>query len=162
MSRSELLSLTFTGSFAAALSLTLALCIAGSAIARERPRYSAECSNKSLHGSFGMKFDGASANLGRFGSVSVWAFDGAGNFTASESYNADNTGPGTRTIAGTYTVADDCTFGLEWTSGLGNNEHPSVGACVLVDQGNEVYCTDMDNGWVATGAGKKIATPFGS
>ena len=35
-------------------------------------------------------------------------------------------------------------------------EHEAVGACVLVDNGKEFYCLDVEEGWVTTGIGKRI------
>jgi hypothetical protein len=114
-----------------------------------------ECGVYSLKGSYGMKFDGQSQNLGRFGSVSLWIFDGNGGLKAAESFNSEGTGPGTRTISGSYEMTSNCTFRLFFASVLGH-PHDVVGDCVLVDNGREFYCLDVEIGWVATGVGKKI------
>ena len=67
----------------------------------------------------------------------------------------DVTGPKTRSMAGTYAVGGDCRFGLFFPSDLAK-VHQALGACVLVDNGKELYCLDVEEGWVATGIGKKI------
>ena len=111
---------------------------------------------QSLNTSYGVKFDGTSQSLGRFGSVSIWKFDGKGGLTASESFNSDATGPQTRSIVGSYEIRPDCGFTLFFPSTLGGTAHEAVGACVLVDNGNELYCLDVEAGWVATALGKRI------
>ena len=120
------------------------------------PRASAgQCGVESLNGSYGVKFDGHSQNFGRFGSVSLWTFDGKGALKANESFNSEVTGPGTRTIIGSYEINSNCAFRLLFASVLGH-PHDVVGDCVLVDNGREFYCIDVEVGWVATLTGKQI------
>ena len=131
--------------------LLIATILFGSALSAA----ASECSRHGLHGSYGVKFDGFSKNLGRFGSVSIWTFTDKGQLTASESYNADNTGPQTRIVKGSYILKSDCSFQLLFPSELGHT-HKAVGDCVLVDSSREFYCIDVEAGWVATGVGKKM------
>src|SRR5437764_10471610 len=93
----------------------------GAAAARGR------CDLESLNGSYGVKFDGHSQNLGRFSSVSIWTFDGKGGLTASESFNSELTGPQTRNVVGSYQVQPSCGFTLLFPSTLGA-QHEVVGA----------------------------------
>ena len=117
--------------------------------------HAGQCGLESLNGSYGMKFDGVSQNLGRFGSISLWTFDGKGGLNAAESFNSEATGPATRTITGSYEIDSSCVFRLLFASVLGH-PHDVVGDCVLVDNGREFYCIDVEEGWVATGVGKQI------
>ncbi len=116
---------------------------------------SRKCSNASVVGGYGVRFDGRSKALGLFASVSVWTFDGKGGLKAAESYNSENTGPQTRTIAGRYAVKSDCTFKLLFPSALVKT-HEATGACVLVANRTEFTCLDAEEGWVTTGTGRKI------
>ena len=113
------------------------------------------CTLGSLSGPYGVKFDGHSGTLGRFGSVSIWTFNGQGGMTASEVFNSDATGPQTRTVDGSYNVLANCGFILLFPSTLAH-VHEAVGGCVLVDGAKEFYCLDVEAGWVATAVGKKI------
>lgn len=119
-------------------------------------RAATPCSDASLRGAFGVRFEGTSKTLGKIASVSLWTFDSRGGFTANETYNSDVTGPKTRNIAGLYRMAADCTFSLLFPSDV-SKVHEAVGACVLVDNGREFYCLDVEEGWVATTTGKSIA-----
>ncbi len=113
------------------------------------------CGAQSLNGGYGLKFDGHSSQLGGFASVSLCTFDGKGGMTCSENYSSDVTGPGTRTIVGSYEVDPSCSFTISFESTLGH-QHQAVGACVLVDNAKEFYCVDVEAGWVATLVGKRI------
>lgn len=134
--------------------LTLALLVAYAALPGAASAAS-PCDASSLTGSYGVKFDGHSQTLGRFASVSIWTFNGAGGMTASEAFNSDTTGPQTRSIQGTYNVLANCGFVLLFPSTLAA-QHEAVGGCVLVDGAKEFYCLDVEAGWVATAVGKKI------
>ena len=114
-----------------------------------------KCSESTLDGSYGIRFDGFSTSLGRFSSVSLWSFDGKGRLSASETFSSEKQGPGRREVAGSYRVYPDCSFSLLFPSELAK-EHEAVGSCVVVDGGKEFYCLDVEEGWVATGVGKAI------
>jgi hypothetical protein len=132
-----------------ALLLSIAWTAPGSASA------AGSCVEQSLHGTYGVKFDGNSDQLGHFASVSLWTFDGRGGMKASETFDSDETGPATRTVEGSYEIESNCSFALFFPSSLGH-EHVAVGACVLVDNGKEFYCVDVESGWVASGIGKRV------
>jgi|GEM_PF-2752371 len=113
----------------------------------------AVCSVATLNGGYGVRFDGTSRALGRFASVSVFRFDGAGVFSADETFSSDMQ-KGTRSIAGSYRVEGDCTATLLYPSELGRG-HEVQGACVIVDGGQSFSCVDTADGWVALGIGTK-------
>ena len=114
-----------------------------------------ECGRHGIHGSYGVKFDGFSKNLGRFASVSIWTFTVKGGLTASESFSSENFGPDKRDVTGSYVMKSNCSFKLLFQSTLGG-KHEVAGECVLVDSGREFYCLDVEAGWVATAVGKKM------
>jgi hypothetical protein len=116
---------------------------------------SGKCSNASLIGSYGIRFEGKSAALGSFASVSIWHFNGKGALVASETYDSDTTGPQTRKIVGTYKVARDCRFQLFFASKLVHS-HQANGACVLVADRKQFFCLDVEKGWVTTGTGARV------
>jgi hypothetical protein len=116
---------------------------------------SGRCSNASLVGSYGIRFEGKSKALGSFASVSLWNFNGNGAMTASESYDSDKTGPQTRNIVGTYKVSGDCRFQLFFASRLVHG-HQANGACVLVANRKQFFCLDVEKGWVTTGTGSHV------
>ena len=116
---------------------------------------SKKCTQASLNGGYGIRFEGESKSLGRFASVSLWSFDGKGKLAASEDYNSEKTGPQTRKVAGRYVVKSDCSFELLFPSELVKS-HEATGSCVLVDNRREFTCLDVEEGWVTLGTGKKI------
>lgn len=121
-----------------------------SAVASAQP---ASCSVATLNGGYGVRFEGTSRALGRFASVSVFRFDGAGGFSATETFSSDMQ-KGARTIAGSYRVEGDCTATLLYASELGRG-HEVQGVCVVVDGGQSFSCVDTANGWVALGSGER-------
>ena len=116
---------------------------------------SKKCTNASLNGAYGIRFEGNSKALGQFASVSLWTFDGKGKLAASEDYNSEKTGPQTRKISGGYAVKSDCTFELLFPSELAK-QHEATGSCVLVDNRREFHCLDVEEGWITLGSGQKI------
>ena len=114
-----------------------------------------QCSNTSLRGAYGLKFEGASDPLGRFASVSLLTFDGKGGFSAVESFNAQATGPQTRSVAGTYVVQGNCSFALAEENNI-VGQHADSAACVLVDNGRQFYCVDLAPGWQLLGTGTRM------
>ena len=110
------------------------------------------CTNASLRGSFGIKFDGASVTRGGVASATLVTFDGAGNFTGSDVTSLNGTIV-RRTLTGTYTVNPDCTGSLKFLSDLTMNE--ADGDFVIVDGGKQLLIVESDSGWVATGVATK-------
>jgi len=116
------------------------------------------CSNRTLTGVYGIKFEGQTlnpANPGIFASVSRMTLDGQGHFTVSE-VGRFNGQPVQRTFSGSYVVNADCTGFLDYTTALSNPPHVVHGDFVLVNGGDEFFVLDNEDNWVATGVGKKL------
>ena len=113
------------------------------------------CSNRTLQGSYGIKFEGSSLSGGPFVSISLIIFDGAGQFTTTETgrFNGNLVH---RTFTGPYTVNPDCTGFLDFSSNLGNTPHEAHGDFVIVDEGHEFFVIDNEAGWEASGVGKRV------
>lgn len=116
---------------------------------------SRKCSSRTLKGSYGIKFEGQKLNTGPFVSVSRITFDGVGLFTTSE-IGRFNGNLVQRTFTGPYTVNDDCTGFLDFSSNLSNPPHEAHGDFVIVDEGREFFVVDNEEGWAASGIGKKL------
>ena len=116
---------------------------------------SRRCSANTLKGAYGIKFEGQKIGVGPFVSVSRIVFDGDGHFTTSEigRFNGDLV---QRTFTGPYTVNDDCTGFLDFSSNLSNPPHEAHGDFVIVNNGQEFFVVDNEEGWAASGVGKKL------
>jgi hypothetical protein len=114
-----------------------------------------KCSVKTLKGSFGIKFEGEKIGVGKLVSVSRIVFDGNGNFTTSETGVFGGT-PFTRTFNGPYVVNDDCTGFLDFTSFITTPPHEAHGDFVIVNNGQEFFLVDSEEGWAANGIAKRI------
>ncbi|MBI3941853.1 MAG: hypothetical protein HY326_02480 [Chloroflexi bacterium] len=112
------------------------------------------CSNRTLKGTYGIKFEGLSLTAGPIASVAQMTFDGEGHFTSSE-IGRLNGQRVARTFTGPYTVNADCTGFLQFPSEL-VRPHEARGEIVIVDGGKEFYVLDNEDGWVANGVGKKL------
>lgn len=111
------------------------------------------CGNSTLSGGYGVRFGGTSVALGQVAAVGLWTFDGAGYFSAKETFTSEKQN-GSRSIAGTYVVSADCTFELHFPSSVAR-EHEADGICVLTNSGAEWICLDNEEGWVSTSSGRK-------
>ena len=113
------------------------------------------CSLKTVKGSYGIKFEGQKVGVGPFVSVSRITFDGNGVFTTSEiaRFNGNLV---QRTFTGPYVVNDDCTGFLDFSSNLGGTPHEAHGDFVIVNNGQEFFVLDNEEGWAASGVGKRI------
>jgi len=114
-----------------------------------------KCSLKTLKGAFGIKFEGEKIGFGKLVSVSRIVFDGNGAFTTSET-GRFNGNPISRTFTGPYVVNDDCTGFLDFTSNLTTPPHEAHGDFVIVNNGQEFFVVDNEDGWAANGIGKRI------
>lgn len=114
-----------------------------------------KCSLKTLKGAYGIKFDGQKIGVGPYASIARFSFDGNGTFTTSE-IGRFNGNPVQRTFTGPYVVNEDCTGFLDFTSNFTNPPHQAHGDFVIVDNGQEVFFVDSEDGWVADGIGKRI------
>jgi len=116
---------------------------------------SRRCSTRTLNGAYGIKFEGQKIGVGPFVSVSRITFDGEGQFTTNE-IGRFNGNLVQRTFTGPYTVNDDCTGFLDFSSTLSNPPHQAHGNFVIVNQGQEFFVVDNEDGWAASGVGKKL------
>ncbi len=116
---------------------------------------SRRCSLRTLHGAYGIKFEGQKVVGGPFVSVSRITFDGMGTFTTNE-IGRFNGSLVQRTFTGPYTVNDDCTGFLEFSSTISVPPHEAHGNFVIVDEGKEFFVVDNEEGWAANGVGKKL------
>jgi hypothetical protein len=114
-----------------------------------------KCSVKTLKGAFGIKFEGEKIGFGKLVSVSRIVFDGNGTFTTNEIF-VFNGVQQTRTFTGPYVVNDDCTGFLDFTSFITNPPHEAHGDFVIVNNGQEFFLLDNEEGWAANGIGKRI------
>jgi hypothetical protein len=120
-----------------------------------------KCSAQTLKGSYGIKFEGikfADANFPsdrRFVSVSLITFDGRSTFTTNETGRFEGQLV-SRTFTGPYFVNADCTGFLDFSSNLSNPPHVAHGDFVIVDEGKGFFVLDNEDGWAASGVGKKL------
>jgi hypothetical protein len=121
-------------------------------VAKARVR---SCFAGTLKGVFGIKFEGQSLTGGPFVSVSRIVFDGRGHFTTSE-IGRFNGNLVQRTFTGPYTVREDCTGFLDFSSDLSDPPHEARGELVIVDGGDEFFVLDNEDGWAASGVGKRL------
>jgi hypothetical protein len=113
-----------------------------------------ECSNATLHGSFGYTATGTLLSaaappplVGPFGEVGRQTFDGNGNTTATATINANGNIINV-TIEGTYTVNPDCTGSMTRNvSPLGVTAHDDL---VIDDEGVELRTIATDPGAIET------------
>ena len=116
------------------------------------------CNSHTLTGAYGIKFDGFSIKTGQpvqLDSVSLVTFDGFQTFTVSE-HGRLNGEAINRTFTGPYIVRSDCTGYLDYTTNLTVPPHPVHGEFVIVDDGKEFFVLDDEDGWQATGIGKRL------
>ncbi len=114
-----------------------------------------KCSNRTLKGAYGIKFEGQKLIGGPFVSVSRITFDGEGRFTTNE-IGRFNGNLIQRTFTGPYTVNEDCTGFLDFSSTITNPPHEAHGDFVIVNGGQEFFVVDNEDGWAANGVGKKL------
>lgn len=120
-----------------------------------------KCSAQTLKGSYGIKFEGikfadqTSPSDRHFVSVSLITFDGHSTFTTSETGRFEGE-PVSRTFTGPYIVKPDCTGFLDFSSNLSNPPHEAHGDFVIVDEGKGFFVLDNEDGWAASGVGRKL------
>lgn len=116
---------------------------------------SRNCSARTLMGAYGIKFEGKKLDTGPIASVSRITFDGEGQFTTNE-IGRFNGNLIQRTFTGPYTVNEDCTGFLDFSSDLTNPPHQAQGNFIIVDGGKEFFVVDNEDGWAANGVGKRL------
>ncbi len=134
--------------------LATAALFVGSVLATEaRADDSGNCSNATLHGSYGLHATGTVIDVGNFAAVGRFAFDGKGSLTAKlfVRINSNNI---VLTITGTYSVNPDCTVSDTWKASNGGvSTHESV----IVDEGKGYFILNNTPGdpSVISGEGRK-------
>jgi hypothetical protein len=98
----------------------------------------ANCSNATLHGSYGLHATGTVIGVGDFAAVGRFTFDGKGNLSAKlfVRVNGNNIEP--PPIIGTYSVGPDCVVNDSW----GGSTHVSV----IVDNGKGYFILNNTSG----------------
>ena len=91
----------------------------------------ANCSNATLHGSYGLHATGSVIGVGDFAAVGRFTFDGKGGLTAKLFIRVNGNNVELPDITGTYTVNPDCTVTDSW----GGSTHISI----IVDEGKGYF-----------------------
>ena len=101
----------------------------------------ANCSNASMHGSYGLHATGTVIGVGDFAAVGRFTFDGKGNLTGKLFVRVagDNIEP--PAFTGTYSVSPDCTVTDSWGAPI-NSTHESV----IVDEGKGYFILNNTSG----------------
>jgi hypothetical protein len=111
------------------------------------------CSNTTLHGSYGLHATGTIIGVGNFAAVGRFTFDGKGNLTATlfVRVNGNNNQV---TLKGTYSVSSDCTVSDTWHLSDGST---STHESVIVNEGQEYFILNNTSGEpsVISGEAKK-------
>ena len=103
-----------------------------------------DCSNSSLHGSFGLRATGNTTSGGAVIVLGRFNFDGAGNLTA-KLYTRTPTGSNVvDTYTGTYSVDSNCIITDVWRSDSNGAETNHVS--VLVNNGRGYYVLNTTEG----------------
>ena len=122
------------------LLLVVAICLATGAAAQ----VSDQCSNASLHGSFGLRATGNTTSGGALIVMGRFSFDGAGNLTA-KLYTRTPAGANViDTYTGTYSVDSDCIITDVWRSD--SNGSITNHVSVLVNNGKGYYVLNTTEG----------------
>lgn len=128
--------------------LVMMVLVAGSVSAAElrQETDARRCSNKSLSGVYGFRFDGSAPFA--FLTVGVNDFDGQGHFTATESINVGGVSVPS-SFSGTYSINANCTGTLtaQFDNGMTGNLYLSI-----VHGGDDVYAMFTDPGVTAAGS----------
>jgi hypothetical protein len=90
----------------------------------------ANCSNATLHGSYGLHATGTVIGVGEFAAVGRFTFDGKGNLTGHLFVRLAGSNLEPPAFTGTYSVNPDCTVTDNWGPPI-NSTHVSV----IVDEG---------------------------
>ena len=92
------------------------------------------CSNATLHGSYGLHATGTIIGVGDFAAVGRFTFDGKGNLTGKLFVRVAGNNMETPVFNGTYSVRPDCTVTDNWGPPI-NSTHVSV----IVDDGKGYF-----------------------
>jgi hypothetical protein len=110
------------------------------------------CADDTIQGRYAMRTEGSLVGVGPFAGVSLITFDGSGNLTnaATTSTNGNIL---TGVTGGTYSVNEDCTGQMSFTSVSGP---PLTFNFVIADRGDEFYIIATRAPAVLSGVGKRI------
>ena len=103
-----------------------------------------QCSNASLHGSFGLRATGNTTTGGALIVLGRFTFDGQGNLTARLYTRTPTGGNIADTYSGTYSVDSDCIITDIWQSDTTGAQTTHVS--VLVDNGKGYYVLNTTEG----------------
>ena len=92
------------------------------------------CSNATLHGSYGLHATGTIIGVGDFTEVGRFTFDGNGNLTGKLFVRVAGNNIEPPAFKGTYSVSPDCTVTDHWGPPI-NSTHVSV----IVDEGKGYF-----------------------
>ena len=110
------------------------------------------CRNGTIEGRYATRTEGSIVGVGPFAGVGVMTFDGSGNLTnAATTSTNGNIVSGVTT--GTYSVDDDCTGQMAFTSVSGP---PLTFNLVITDRGDEIHFIATRAPAVLSGVGKRI------
>ena len=93
--------------------LQLTLVVFGLAIGMQA-QDKANCSNATLHGSYGLHATGTIIGVGDFAAVGRFTFDGKGNLTGKLFVRVNGNNMAPPEFTGTYSVSPDCTVTDNW------------------------------------------------
>src|SRR5438552_10801885 len=104
----------------------------------------ANCSNATLHGSYGLRATGRTLAGGDIVVLGRFTYDGNGNLTARLFNRLPNAANETFTLTGTYSVSSDCTVSDVWhpDNGGADSTHESV----LVNQEKGFFILNTTEG----------------
>jgi len=107
------------------------------------------CNNATITGSYGSTFTGTAAGI--IGAeVGLVKFNGRGNFQVTSTSSVDGTVRTNETDSGTYSVKQDCTVRIVYSTST------SILNGTIVDGGKEIFLIGTNPGIVITGTLKKV------
>jgi hypothetical protein len=91
-----------------------------------------DCSNSTLHGSYGLHATGDIIDVGKFAAVGVFSFDGEGHLRGTLTSRVNSNNSFRESLTGEYSVSPDCFVSDTWNFTSGEtSQHESV----IVDRG---------------------------
>lgn len=114
--------------------LQLALLVLTAAIPAMRAQDKTNCSNATLHGSYGLHARGTIIGVGDFTAVGRFTFDGNGHLTGKLFVRVAGNNMEPPEFSGTYSVNPDCTVTDSWGPPI-NSTHVSV----IVNEGKGYF-----------------------
>lgn len=99
------------------------------------------CSNATLHGSYGLHAKGTIIGVGDFAAVGRFTFDGRGNLTGKLFVRVAGNNIEPPPFKGTYSVSPDCTVTDTWGAPI-NSTHVSI----IVDDGKGYFILNNTSG----------------